>query len=180
MTTLDVLIKLTEYTKDSIAPSILMRKEPKLTGDVMEAGEQVEEYVNPYVTYGTVPHKNFQPLDFQTPCIVWTFDEMEDNGDYAKGRTVNVRAYVSAYSSEIYAEGKLPDNKAFIDLVNLLEKMYIELAKKRNIKGVGIQSPVSYGIYDGAFYPYAYGWVSFTAEIPRVEYEDDFVDEYLK
>lgn len=178
MTPKDVLEKVTEYTKEHIAPLLLMRKEPKPTGDVMDMTEDIPEYVNPAVTYGTMPHKNFQPLDFQVPLILWTFDEVDDNGETFEGRTVNLRAYVGAYSGEIYethdgTETKLPDNKAFVDLINALEKMYIELCRKHVINGVGLKKPINYGVYDGAYYPYAYGWLTVTAEIGRMDFDDD-------
>jgi hypothetical protein len=54
--------------------------------------------------------------------------------------------------------------------------MYIELTKRHVINGVGIKKPIEYGIYDGVFYPYAYGWLTLTAEISRAEYED--LDEF--
>ena len=180
MTPLEALQRITKFTEENIAPLLSMRKELELSGDVMDMSEAKPEYVHPAVTYGTIPHKNFQPFDFQVPMMLWTFDETSDNGDYTNGRSVNFRAYVGAYSSEVYADEntKLPDNKAFVDLVNALEKIYIELSRRHTINGVGREKPISYGIYDGAYYPYAYGWLTFTAEIGRMEYDEgDIIDE---
>lgn len=175
MTPLDVLKRFKEYTEQYIAPHLSMRKEPVLTGDVMDLSEEKVEYVKPSVCYGTIPHKNFQPfLDFQVPMILWTFDEVDDTENLNEGRTVNLRAYVAAYSSETYQgeDSKLPDNKAFVDLANALEKMYIEITRRNVINGVGIKKPINYGIYDGVHYPYAYGWLTVTAEIERMQYDD--------
>lgn len=176
MTPYDVLKKFTEFTEKNIANTLLMRKEVRHTGDIMDKTKPLEEFVHPAVAYGTIPHKNFQPLDFQCPMILWTFDEVSDGKTYELGRTVNLRANVSAYSSELYSDDRLPDNKAFIDLINALERMYIELTRRHVINGVGIVGEISYGIYDGAYYPYAYGYLTLTAEIPRMQYDEIDLD----
>lgn len=187
MTPKEALERVTDFTKEYIAPLLLMRKEPTtrnndITKMPVDESGNLPEYIHPTVTYGTMPHKNFVPYDFCVPLILWTFDEVGDEGDSTDQRTVNFRACVAAYSSDTYADEntKLPDNKAFIDLVNALEKIYQELSRRHIINGVGREKPVAYGIYDGLFYPYAYGWVTFTAELPRMEYEDDIdLDQYL-
>lgn len=176
MTPLDVLNKVKSFTEEHIAPFLLMRKEPKKTGDIMTKPSDTEtpEFVHPAVEIGTIPHKNFQPLEFQCPMILWTFDETTDAGTYDEGRIVRLRANVSAYTSGLYKENTLlPDNRAFIDLVNVLEKIYQEITKKNVINGVGIMKPITYGIYDGVFYPYAYGYLTLTAEITRIQYDDE-------
>lgn len=187
MTPYEALKRITDFTKDNIAPLLLMRKEPPTRNNditkmpVYEAGN-MPEFVHPTVTYGSMPHKNFVPYDFCVPLILWTFDEMSDEGGTETERTVSFRAYVAAYSSEIYEDekSKLPDNKAFIDLVNALERIYQEISRRHVLNGVGREKPVSYGIYDGLFYPYAYGWVTFTAVLPRMEYEDEInLDEII-
>ena len=174
MTPLDALKRIPEFTEEHIASTLVMRKEVRRNGDIMDSTQPLVEYVNPAVAFGTIPHKNFQPLDFQCPMILWTFDEVVDEKTYDAGRTIRLRANVSAYSSELYKDDdRLPDNKAFIDLANALERMYIELAKHHVINGVGVKDDITYGIYDGVFYPYAYGWLTMTVEIPRVRYVDD-------
>jgi hypothetical protein len=175
MTPLEALKRITKFTEEKIAPQLLMRKEDRPTGDVMDKSEVVSELVNPVVRYGSIPHKNFQPLDFQIPLILWDFDQMSDDKQYTDGRTVNLRAFVGAYSSDIYesADMKLPDHKAFDDLLNTLEKMYVELTRRQVINGVGIKDSIEYGKYDGAYYPYAYGWLTITAEISRMTYDDE-------
>lgn len=177
MTPIDVLKSITKYTEDEIAPLFLMRKEVRHSGDIMDNSEDETEYVHPAVCYGMIPHKNFQPLDFQVPMIMWTFDQVDDEGTYESGRTVNIRAYVGAYSNELYeGDTKLPDHKAFEDLYNVLETMAMKITRKHVMNGVGIIKPISYGIYDGAYYPYAYGWLTFTAEIRRAELDDNEID----
>ncbi len=175
MTPLDALKRIAKFTEEHIAPQLLMKKERVLSGDVMDMSEVVDEYVHPTVTYGDMPHKNFQPADFQIPMILWTIDEVEDLGDYEKGRMVNFRAYVAAYCGELYSDQdlKLPDNTAFVDLMNALEKMYIEISRKHVINGVGREKAVNYGKYDGLYYPYTYGWLTFTGEIARMQYDDE-------
>jgi hypothetical protein len=181
MTPLDALERIKEFTEANIAPCLLMRKEPVHSGDVMDLSEDKVELVHPAVTTGTMPHKNFQPVDFQIPMILWTFDEADDSGEDSEGRKINIRAFVGAYSNELYAseDTKLPDNKAFKDLVNALEKIYQELTKHHIVNGVGREKKISYGIYDGLYYPYSYGWLTFTAEIERMQYEDDYIDSLV-
>lgn len=177
MTPLEALKRISKFTEEHIAPKVLMRKEVRHSGDIMDNREIAAEYVHPTVCYGTIPHKNFQPMDFQCPMILWTFDTVADNGTYESGRTVEIRANISAYTSGMYdGDSKLPDNKAFIDLANLLEVMYEEITKHHTMLGVGREKPVSYGIYDGAYYPYAYGYFTFTAEITRMHYDDNDID----
>ncbi|MGN1062278.1 MAG: hypothetical protein ACI4RO_04040 [Candidatus Scatosoma sp.] len=177
MTPLEALKRIAKYTEENIAPLLNMRKEVRNSGDIMEKNPIEPEFVHPIVTYGTIPHKNFQPLDFQCPMILWTFDEVSDEGTYDESRIVSMRASVSAYTSELYNDDRTPDRRAFVDLTNALEKMYIEISKHRVLNGVGIRMPINYGIYDGAYYPYAYGYLTLTAEIPRVLFDEINIDE---
>lgn len=175
MTPMEALKALKAFTEANIAPRLLLMKEPQISADVMEMQEQETEYVHPYVEIGDIPHKNFQPLDFQCPMILWTFDETDDSGSYSEGRTVNIRAYVSTYGGNVYKtqDGnatKLPDNKAFVDLINTLETMYQKISADPTIGGkLMIHKPITYGKYDGAFYPYAYGYLQAQAELPIFE-----------
>ena len=175
MTPLEALERITKFTEEKIAPLLLMRKETQHSGDVMDNSEEKVEYVHPAVCYGSIPHKNFQPLDFQIPLIMWDFDQASDNKTNDNGRLVNLRAFVGAYSSEVYKDNitKLPDNKAVVDLMNALEKIYIEISRRQVLNGVGIQGSIDYGKYDGSYYQYAYGWLTITAEITRMTYDDE-------
>jgi len=182
MTPFEALKRVTDFTKEHIAPLLLMRKEPLARNNditkmpVDNTGDFAEERGHPTVTYGTMPHKNFVPYDFCVPLILWTFDEVDDDFETSDGtRKVKLRAYVAAYSSEMYEDEKtkLPDNKAFLDLINALEKIYQELSRRHIINGVGREKQITYGVYDGLFYPYAYGWLTLTAELPRMEYEEN-------
>lgn len=183
MTPMTALEALKAFTEAKIAPELLLMKEPQITADVMEMQEQKTEYVHPNVEIGDIPHKNFQPLDFQTPMILWTIDETADSGSYSEGRTISVRAYVSTYGGNVYKtqDGeatKLPDNKAYIDLMNTLETMYQKISADLTIGGkLMIQKPISYGKYDGAFYPYAYGYLQAQAELPIFEATNSAVDD---
>lgn len=174
MTPLEALKRITKFTEEKIAPFLLMKKEDRSV-DIMDSSEPVVELVNPSVRYGSIPHKNFQPLDFQVPLILWDFDQTSDDKKYSDGRTVNLRAFVGAYSSDVYESKSvnLPDHKAFEDLLNALEKIYVELTRHQVIDGVGIKDGIEYGKYDGNYYPYAYGWLTMTAEINRMTYDDE-------
>ena len=184
MIPMEALNALKAFTEAKIAPRLLLMKEPQINADVMDMQEQETEYVHPYVEIGDIPHKNFVPLDFQTPMILWTFDEAEDSGNYSEGRTISIRAYVSTYGGNVYktengVATKLPDNKAYIDLINTLEFMYQQISADLTIGGkLMIHKPITYGKYDGAFYPYAYGYLQAQAEIPVFEANEntDFFD----
>ena len=184
MTLKEALNALKAFTEANIAPRLLLMKEPQISADLMEMQEQKTEYVHPYVEIGDIPHKNFQPLDFQTPMILWTFDETEDSGNYSEGRTISIRAYVSTYGGNVYKtqDGKatkLPDNKAFIDLITTLETMYQQISADLTIGGkLQIHKPITFGKYDGAFYPYAYGYFQMQAELPIFEADDFDSDCY--
>jgi hypothetical protein len=178
MTPMGALEALKAFTEANIAPKLLLMKEPQNSADIMDMQEQETEYVHPYVEIGDVPHKNFLPVDFQCPMILWTFDETEDSGGYIEGRTISVRAYVGTYGGEMYRTEngeitKLPDNKAFVDLMNTLELMYQQISADLTIGGkLMIHKPITYGKYDGAFYPYAYGYFQAQAELPIFEAKD--------
>ena len=180
MTPMEALNALKAFTEKKIAPRLLLMKEPQINADVMDMQEQETEYVHPYVEIGDIPHKNFQPLDFQSPMILWTFDETEDSGDYSEGRIVRVRAYMSTYGGDVYKTQngeatKLPDNKAYIDLMNALEVMYQQLSADLTVGGkLMLHKPFTYGRYDGAFYPYAYGYFQAQAELPAFEATDNY------
>jgi hypothetical protein len=175
MTPKEALEALKSFTEDKIAPAFLLMKEPTLNVDVMDMREQDTEYVHPYVDICDMPHKNFQPIDFQCPSILWDFDEAEDSGNYGDGRTISIRAHVSTYGGNMYkaidgVATKLPDNKAYIDLLNVLEFMYQKMSEDPTIGGkLMIHNPITYGKYDGAFYPYAYGYIQAQAELPVFE-----------
>lgn len=176
MTPIDVLRKFKTFTEREVADHIYMLKEVVLSGDVMETTPDTPELVHPKVEIGSIAHKNFQPLDFTVPMILWTFDDVSDEGNDTDGRVINIRANIGAYSSDLYSDDRLPDNKAFIDLANVLERLYLELSRRMNVNGVGIIKPIQYGIYDGNYYPYCYGWLTVTARIETVslEYDEEF------
>jgi hypothetical protein len=181
MTPMEALKALKAFTEENIAPLLNLMKEPQIDNtDFMEMQEQEQgaEFVHPYVEIGDVPHKNFMPVDFQCPMILWTLDETSDSGSYSEGRTISIRAYVSTYGGEMYRTEngeatKLPDNKAFVDLMNTLETMYQKISANPTLGGrLMIQKPITYGKYDGAFYPYAYGYFQAQAELPTFEAND--------
>jgi hypothetical protein len=168
---------LKEFTEQKIAPLLLLMKEPDVR-DIRSREELETEYVHPYVDIGTVPHKNFQPLDFQCPMILWAFDETQDDGNYTEGRIITLRAYVSTYGGGVYksvdgVQTKIPDNKSYVDLLNVLETMYQQICKDMTAGGkLSLHKPITFGVYDGAFYPYSYGYFQVQAEIPACEQSD--------
>lgn len=178
MTPRNALDALKEFTEKKIAPLLLLQKEPDAPLDIRSRVETEIEYVHPYVEIGQVPHKNFQPLDFQCPMILWAFDETSDEGNYTEERSITLRAYVSTYGGGVYKtedgkQTKIPDNKSYLDLLNVLETMYQQICGDMTAGGkLSLKKPITYGVYDGAFYPYSYGYFQVQAEIAACEQID--------
>lgn len=177
MTPMTALDALKEFTEQKIAPLLLLQKEPDAP-DIRSREEPETEFVHPYVEIGTIPHNNFQPYDFGCPMILWTVDDASDDGNYTEGRIVSLRAYVSTYGGGEYKlrdgkKTKLPDSKSYFDLLNVLETMYQQICKDMTAGGkLALHKPITYGVYDGAFYPYSYGYFQVQAEISACEQSD--------
>ena len=170
MTPLDFLDALKEFLQREVAGKLFLQKE--------ETRDQ-PEFVHPYVECMYLPHQNFAPCGFQVPMILASVDNIT-NG--AEGQTLEARLTLGTYGGGFYAlrgeQTRIPDAKGYRDLLNLAELCKQKLIGRRIIGGAGaIGLPVSAGVYDGELiYPYWYGFVQFTAEIPANEYTDEEED----
>ena len=159
MTVLDALNGLKEFLEKEVASEIKLQKEKS----------SPPEYVNPYVSLITLPHKNFMPIDFQTPFILIGFSQASSSNDE---HVVSIRIMCATYGGDMIEGVNIPDEKGYIDLINLIERIHLKLVEEVVINGVGtVQKPITYGIYDTEVtYPYWYGYLQFSLQIPVSEY----------
>lgn len=159
MTALDTLKALKKFIQTEVAEEMKLLKE-----------HTENEYVHPNVFMMTVPHKNFVPVDFAVPFILVGLSEGADDGDE---NTLNIRIMCSTYTSGVYDnELKLPSEKGYLDLMNLLERIKLKLTEKAVINGQGtVTKPINYGVYtEQLTYPFNYGYLTFGVQIPINEY----------
>lgn len=157
MTTYDALIALKKFLEEDVAPTIELQREKT---------DQVE-YVNPYVGIISLPHKNFMPVNFTVPYILVGFSEgNEDDTENA----LTIRIQCATYGGDVLfeQENNIPDEKGYLDLINLIERIKNKLIDKAVVEKAGaINKPILYGVYDEEItYPYWYGYLQFTLQIP--------------
>lgn len=139
-----------------------------------------DELVTPYVEICYFPHKNFIPFGFESPAILISFD---NDNDGANEHSVDIRLICSTYGGGYYENTAIPDNKGYIDLINLMERLKISIINKWTFGSATLEKPVQIGIYDTELsWPYWYGYISFTLQIPATEYVinkqmEDFLHE---
>jgi len=164
MTALDALKALKKFISDYVASKTLLQQEDS----------EPPVYVNPYVEMIYLPHKNFSPQDFQVPFILVGLDDAIDD---TLQHELNIRITFATYGGGQYTDENglkvnMPDSKGYIDLINIIERTKLELITAGIINGAGaVLKPFRYGVYDTEMvYPYWYGYLSFTLDIPATEY----------
>lgn len=157
MTAVEALISLKSFLDREVAQGILLQKE----------GSDPIEYVHPYVSIIALPHKNFMPVNFQVPHILIGFVEGEDADD---DNTLNIRISCATYGGDatFQEQNNIPDEKGYLDLLNLLERIKTKLINETIVEGDCIvEKPIKYGVYDEELtYPYWYGYMQFAAQLP--------------
>jgi hypothetical protein len=139
---------------------------------INKQGIDKPQMVIPAVTTGCLPHNNFSLYGaenefFQAPYILIGF---EDNDiDYEESK-IQLLIQVCCYSSSGYIQDptdesfglNIPDNKAFEDVINLLEWIRQKLIKEGIIAGTTIERPIKIGSYNSKelTYPYSFGYLS--------------------
>lgn len=160
MTTIEALKSLKAFLEKEVAEGIELQKE--LSDPV--------EYVHPYVSIITLPHKNFMPVNFQVPHILIGLINGDDKTDE---HALQIRIACATYGGDVafQNENNIPDEKGYLDLLTLLERIKLKLINSTIIEGDCIvEKPITYGIYDEQLtYPYWYGYLQFTLQIPIVE-----------
>lgn len=125
-------------------------------------------YVTPYVAQCYLPHKNFSPVDFQSPGILIALDTAEDTG---QENTLDVRLVCMTYGGGDYEETGIPDAKGYKDLLSMMERLKTALITRQAIGRGGLRKPVEMGMYDSEMaWPFWYGYLKFSLDIPVTEY----------
>ena len=125
-------------------------------------------YVTPYVAQCYLPHKNFSPVDFQTPGILIALDTADDTG---REHTVDVRLVCTAYGGGTYQGTQIPDASGYKDLLSMMERLKTALVTQQAIGRGGLRKPITMGMYDSEMaWPYWYGYLKFSLDIPVTEY----------
>lgn len=167
MTAVEALQGLKDFLKKEVADNIELQKEHS----------DPVEYVHPYVSIISLPHKNFMPVNFQVPYILVGFTQGEDDTD---DNAMNIRIACATYGGDVLfqEQNNLPDEKGYVDLLNLLERIKAKLVSETLIEGkCMVEKPITYGIYDEELtYPYWYGYLQFKIQIPATQ---SVFEEYL-
>lgn len=140
--------------------------------------EDEPQYREPYVGLQNLPHKNFTPPEwfqpetskpYHAPYILIQTHNLRISGEEA---TLGVRAVFGVYSSGVnYAEDvtlNVPDNKAYIDLMNIIQKAITEINNVKSFGGAMLNEDtgITADTYetDTPTWPYAYGYVEFDVD----------------
>lgn len=161
MTAVESLKGLKRFIEENVANTIKLRMEAASTGE--------PEYVHPHVGLISLPHKNFMPVNFQVPYILIGLAQDTDADDE---HALSIRMQFATYGGNyLFKEtANIPDESGYIDLLNLIERTKEKLINAGVIADSGaINKPITSGIYDEQLtYPYWYGYMTFTLQIPIV------------
>lgn len=159
MTAVEALKGLKDFVEKEVAQTILLRKEGLST--------EKEEFVHPYVSVITLPHKNFMPVNFQVPHILIGITNANEDAD---SHSINIRMQFATFGGNLLFKetANIPDSGGYIDLLNLIERTKEKLVNAAVIPNSGlVDRPLNYGIYDEQLtYPYWYGHMTFDLQIP--------------
>lgn len=143
-------------------------------------GTQADQYRIPLVEIGNLPHINFSgtlPEAFwMAPYILVGLERASDED---KEANASVLLQVCCYSEVDYDDGRkglrLPDSKAYMDALNLLQWIKTKLISKtvlgKDYHTTAVSKPFEMGMYSTKemTYPYAFGYLSFAASIQQEE-----------
>ena len=158
MTVLDTLKNLKAFIDETIKnQNLKFQKE-----------DTEDELVFPYVEICYFPHKNFTPFGFSSPAVLISFD---GDSDGANENAIDIRLICSTYGGGYYENTAIPDSKGYIDLINLMERLKIAIVNQWTFDSGTLEKPINMGMYDTELaWPYWYGYISFTVQIPATEY----------
>lgn len=161
MTDVDVIKGLAIFLEKNVATKIELEKPPE-KGVIIEGSY---ELVNPKVYKGWIPLKNLDEYSYSIPSIVVMLDEgIDDNND----STLNIRLKIATYDpGETQEDGNINLNgKGYMDLLNLMTKIRLELSQKPVIEEkVIINKPIKWSMDSQQSYPYWTANMSFTVSI---------------
>lgn len=168
-TWLGISEKIKEFFEENVAKGFYLQ---------LQDTEDDPEYRQPYVDLQNLPHKNFIPPDwiqypnakpYYAPYILIQTYNLRINNNIA---TMSVRATFGVYASGKYETDNVklnvPDNKAYIDLMNIMQKA-IEAVNSIGAFGnaeLSENSEITADVYDMEEppYPFAYGYLSFDVQ----------------
>lgn len=167
-TWLGISEKIKEFFEENVAKDYYLQ---------LQDTEDEPQYREPYVDLQTLPHKNFVPPDwiqptnakpYHAPYILIQTHSVRINDDLA---TMSVRAIFGVYSSENNTTSidtlKVPDNKAYVDLMNVMQKALEAINKNRVFGNAQLaDTEITAEIYDteNPTWPFAYGYITFDVQ----------------
>lgn len=137
------------------------------------------EYVKPKVFICNIPHKNRNDEEddgelYEVPHVLVLFDTTTDSGE---DNTMILRVNVGVYGGGNYKNVSVPDEKGYIDLLTLLQKIKQHLLAKAVLGHLTLRYPCVTGFYkEEETWPYYYGYLTIEADILSDSYV--FNDNY--
>lgn len=175
MTDNRILEAIKKFIVENVASKIKLEK-PSTDGRL--EGEYA--LVNPAVYVGWIPPKNYlDEYGYDIPSLLIMEDGGEDSTDEA---FLNIRIGIATYDPGYTSpEGETtPNVKGYIDLLNLITRIRLELARMAVIEETtSIQKPIKWGLYEEQKYPYWHGWITFQASAVPVNYQDHGIERFL-
>lgn len=160
MTAVESLKALQNFIEYEVASTLFLQKEGEY--------DESPEYVNPYVSLITLPHKNFRPVNFQVPHILIGLTSGTDGADE---HPLSVQIQFATYGGDFQFQenANIPDSSGYIDLLNMIETTKSKLNQAAVINGCGVvNKPFIYGVYtEEITYPYWYGYLTFELQIQK-------------
>ncbi|AUN08962.1 hypothetical protein CF081_19685 [Clostridium botulinum] len=175
MTDSIVLSALKKFLDEKVCKDVKLEKPPEDLN--IEDGDY--KLVNPATYIGWIPPKNYlTEYGYDIPSILIMEDGGEDNGDEG---TINIRLGIATYDPGDTTElGIEINSKGYKDLLNLITKIRIELAKSMVIEEKTIiEKPIKWGMYEEQQFPYWHAWITFTATILPLNYIEEGINKFL-
>lgn len=170
MTDNRVLGAIKEFLQEKISPEFKLKKpsEDNIINDNYEL-------VNPAVYIGWVPPKNYlNEYGYDVPSLLVMEDGGEDSGQDAD---IDIRIGIATYDP---GSSTIPDFKGYKDLLNIIQRIRIEIVKSAVIAGITtVEKPIKWGMYEEQQYPYWHGWISFKVRTVPLNYENSEIEKYL-
>ena len=159
-----LLSQISEFIDEKVAKTIRLQKPSE--------DDEIDSYelTNPAVFEGWVPPTGFIPDGVRIPALVVGLGSgVELRGDPKTTEEVVITVIVYSPGTHKIVDGKLqytPDFKGYIDLMNVIDRIRLELRRISNIGGYELSEKVEWKVSDEPAYPYWYGHVKFNLEKP--------------
>ena len=172
-----IMESLQKFLQDNVSSKIKLQ----LPND---EDSQTYSLVNPSVHIGWIPpvlHEGWDTTQQvpNIPCILVGHDDGHDDGNDAR---LNIRLSFVVFSDGSHGADNvfIPDFKGYKDLVNFIDLTKQEIVRATVINNVtSIDKPIKWGMYKDQPIPYWYGWITFPATCPVLEYVPTISERYL-